>query len=365
MSSVATGLSHGVRADPAHAARAVQQALERAELDRANGVIIFLTHEYAENPEPAVRAAARAADCMQVVGCTGTGVLTEDEWLLDSPGAAAMVFGGDIQLELTGNHMDDSETLLSLCTPAGLDSDWLDIPAKRIGAISGDPFGHGPFKVWSGSRVAESGRVEARISHTRAGVVVSQGVRALTAPIKVAEVEGHDLMRLGNYPALNVLVRSLPQSVREKKHIPLHLLMGGVTFGDPETAISEGRFRLNHIVSANLNDQSITLADRLRPGESLFWAMRDTLAAEREMKQTVQQAGARLGAAPDFALLFPCMGRGPHFYGNRDRDLEILQATYPNLPTIGFYGNGEIGPLETDNHLFQYSTILGLFSAGN
>ena len=251
--------------------------------------------------------------------------------------------------------------MLSLSPPAGLDSDWLDVPAKRFGAVSGDPFGHGPFKVWSGSRVAESGHVEARISHSRAGISVSQGVRALTAPIKVAEVEGNDLMRLGYYPALNVLVRSLPQSVRDQKRIPLHLLMGGVTFGDPETAISEGRFRLNHIVSANLNEQSIKLSDQLQPGESLFWAMRDTLAAEREMKQTVRQAAERLGESPDFAILFPCMGRGPNFYGSRDRDLEILQATYPGLPTIGVYGNGEIGPLETDNHLFQYSTVLGLF----
>ena len=364
MNCVATGLSHGVRADPTHAAKAVRRALKRAKLTRANGVILFLTHEYAANPEPALREAARAANCMQVVGCTGTGVLTEEEWLLDSPGAAAMVFGGDIQLELTADHMDDNENLLSLCTPNGLDSDWLDIPARRIGAISGDPFGQGPFKVWSGSRVVDSGRVEARISHTHGAIVVSQGVRALTAPIKVAEVDGHDLVRLGNYPALNVLVRSLPQSVRDRKRIPLHLLMGGVTFGEPETAISEGRFRLNHIVSANLNNQSITLADRLRPGESLFWAIRDTLAAEREMKQTVQSASNNLGEEPDFALLFPCMGRGPHFYGNRDRDLELLQAAWPGLPTIGFYGNGEIGPLDTDNHLFQYSTIVGLFHRG-
>jgi hypothetical protein len=365
MSPVATGLSHGVRADPAHAANAVRQALERAELDRANGVILFLTHEYAENPEPALREAARAANCMQIVGATGTGVLTDEEWLLDSPGAAAMVFGGDIQLELSTNQMDDNENLLSLCTPSGMDSDWLDVPAKRIGAISGDPFGHGPFKVWSGSRVAESGRVEARLSHTHGGIVVSQGVRALTAPIKVAEVDGHDLVRLGNYPALNVLVRSLPQSVRDQKRIPLHMLMGGVTFGEPETAISEGRFRLNHIVSANLNNHSITLADRLRPGESLFWAIRDTLAAEREMKQTIAQASAMLVDKPEFALLFPCMGRGPNFYGNRDRDLEILQSAYPGLPTIGFYGNGEIGPLDTDNHLFQYSTIVGLFRSAS
>lgn len=361
MTVVATGLSHGGQPHSEHAAEAVRIALERAKLSRANGVVVFLTHEYAETPEPALRAAARAAGSMQVIGCTGTGILTEDEWLLDSPGAAAMVFGGELQLDPICDHNNDSKNIISLCTPSGLDSDWLDVPAPRIGAVSGDPFGQGPFKVWSGSRIAESGHVEVHISHTRSVAAVSQGVRALTAPIKVAEVEGHDLVRLGNYPALNVLVRSLPESVRHKKRIPLHLLIGGVTFGDPETAIREGRYRLNHIISANLSNQSITLSDQLSPGESLFWAMRDTLAAEREMKQAVKNAQQQLGDSPDFAFLFPCIGRGPNFYGNRDRDLEILQAACPGLPTIGFYGNGEIGPLEAENHLYQYSTVLGLY----
>ncbi len=361
MIAVATGLSHGGKPDAEHAANAIRTALERAELTRANGAIVFLTHEFAADPEPALRAAARAAGSMQIIGCTGTGVLTEDEWLLDSPGAVAMVFGGDLHLDPGHDHINDSESIISLCTPAGLDSDWLDVPAPRIGAVSGDPFGQGPFKVWSGSRISESGRAEISITGTRSSVVVSQGVRALTAPIKVAEVEGHDLVRLGNYPALSVLVRSLPESVREQKHIPIHLLIGGVTFGDPDTAISEGRYRLNHIISANFSKQSITLSDQLNPGESLFWAMRDTLAAEREMKQTVSRAHKNLGEDPDFAFLFPCMGRGPNFYGNRDRDLEILQAAHPDLPIIGFYGNGEIGPLDAENHLYQYSTVLGFY----
>lgn len=365
MTAVATGLSHGGQPDSGHAAEAVRIALERANLTRANGAIVFLTHEYATDPEPALRAAARRAGSIQVIGCTGTGILTEDEWLLDSPGAAAMVFGGDLQLEPVHDHNNDTDNIISLCTPAGLDSNWLDIPATRIGAISGDPFGKGPFKVWNSSRVTESGRVEVRIRGTHSAVTVSQGVRALTAPIKVVEVEGHDLIRLGNYPALNVLVRSLPETVRQQKHIPLHLLIGGVTFGDPDTAISEGRYRLNHIISANLSKQSITLSDQLNPGESLFWAMRDTLAAEREMKQTVKHAQQKLGDSPDFAFLFPCMGRGPNFYGNRDRDLEILQAACPGLPTIGFYGNGEIGPLDAENHLYQYSTVLGLYKFDN
>src|SRR6185436_13886303 len=123
---VATGLSHGQRADPKHAEDAVRRALERAELERANAVVLFLTPEYAGNPEPALRAAARAA-----------GILTEDEWVLDSPGAAAMVFGPPFTLGIPNNKCDDENIVLSLCTPAGMGADWLDAPLPRIGAISG------------------------------------------------------------------------------------------------------------------------------------------------------------------------------------------------------------------------------------
>ncbi len=362
--AASTGLSYGGRAQPEHAARAVNRALKRAGLSRASAVLLFLTPHYAPSPDAAVRAAARAAGCLQVIGATAAGILTEEEWVLDSPGAAAMVFAEPISLApAAGNTSDDEALILSLCTPAGLTADWLDVPAHRIGAISGDLFGHGPFKVWSSGRVIDSGRADARFLGARGVIGASQGVRALTSPIEVAEVQGYDVKRLGNYPALNVLVKSLPTGIREMERIPLHLIMGGVTFGDPMTAIREGRYRLNHIVSANLRDQSITLSHPLSRGERLFWAMRDALTAEREMRQTIEHTASALRAAPSFALLFPCMGRGPHFYGNRDRDLDAVIKRFPRLPVIGMYGNGELAPLDGANHLYQYSTVLGLFSA--
>lgn len=360
--AVATGLSRGPRPEARHAAVAVEQALERAGISNANAILLFLTPHYARDPQPALRAAAKTAGCTQVIGGTGAGILTEQEWLLDSPGACAMVFGGDLRLTPRGDALVD-DIVLSLCTPEQLSAEWLDVPITRIGAISGDLGGEGPFKVWSGSRSVESGRAEACIANAGGATGVSQGVRALTSPIEVAEVHGYDVLRLGNYPALNVLVKSLPVGVREMERIPLHLIMGGVTFGDPDTAIREGRYRLNHIVAANLKEQSITLAQPLNRGERLFWAMRDTLAAERDMRATIERTYAALGAEPDFAFLFPCMGRGPHFYGNTDRDLDLLKNRFPQLPIIGMYGNGEIGPLDDSNHLYQYSAVVGLFRA--
>ncbi|MDH3514673.1 MAG: hypothetical protein OEM83_07385, partial [Gammaproteobacteria bacterium] len=118
---VATGLSHGHRAFPEHAENAVKRALAKARSERANAILLFLTPEYAANPEPALRAAARAGGCLQVVGCTGAGILTDEEWVLDSPGAAAMVLGGNMQLNIAPPTIrNDDELVLSLCTPAGL-----------------------------------------------------------------------------------------------------------------------------------------------------------------------------------------------------------------------------------------------------
>jgi len=357
---VATGLARGVRAEPQIAARAVELALTRAALTRAHSVLLFLTPHFAPTPDPALRAAARSAGTLQIFGCTGAGVLTEDEWLLDTPGAAAMVFGEPLRLVTAEG---DREPIISLCTPSGMNAEWLDREPARLGAVSGDLFGQGPFRVWASARIVDGGRAEAVVEGARGIVQVSQGMRALTAPIEVAEVQGLDVFKLGNYPALNVLVQSLPPQVRNSESIPLHLILGGVTFGDPATAIREGRYRLNHIIAADPRSRSVTFAHPLAPGERMFWAMRDALTAERDFRATLERAVGDLATEPDFALLFPCMGRGPHFYGNRDRDLDQLKTRFPKLPVIGFYGNGEIAPLDGINHLYQYSAVLGLYRA--
>lgn len=355
----ATGLARGPRAEPALAAAAVSQAIARAQLVNARSVILFLTHHFAGDPKPALKAAARAAGCTQIVGCTAAGILTDEEWVLDAPAAAALVLGDEAFLDRV--QKNDEDAVLSLVVPDRLNATWLDASFRRIGAVAGDLLGGGPFRVWSGGRVRMEGYAETACRGLEASLGTSQGVRALTSPIEVAEVQDYDVLKLGHYPALNVLVQSLPLGVREMEHIPLHLIMGGITFGDPMTAIKDGRYRLNHIVAANISNQSITFAQRLSRGERLFWAMRDALTAERDMRNVIEKTGLGLQGRPDFGLLFPCMGRGPHFYGDSDRDLDLLKHRFPGLPIIGAYGNGEIGPLDEANHLYQYSAVLGLF----
>lgn len=360
---VATGLSYGRPDKIGHVERAVKSALKKIKAQHANGVLLFLTSDYAHNPNPALRAAARVASCTQITGATGIGILTEEEWVIDSSGAAAMVFTDQVRLGLS-QHAEHDQLRLTLCTPPAVSAHWLDEPIKRFGAITSDEFGHGPFAVWTAGALAKNGFVEATVEGVSGAVSVARGIQVLTAPMQVDETRGFDVHRVASYPALHVLINALPESVRKQKHVPLHLLMCGVTFGEPETAIEEGRFRLDHIISANADDRSITLSHELQPGERLFWAMRDRLTAERTMLDAAHRCRRQLGAHPDFALMFPCLSRGPLFFGGTDKDVVTVRNEFPDMPIIGFYGNGELAPISEYCHLHQYSTVLTGFRYG-
>lgn len=358
--TIATALATGRSANEELVHTAVAQAMAKAELTHANSVLLFLTPEFARDPQPALRAASKAANCMQVVGCSAAGIFTEEDWVLDAPAAAAMVFGGSVSLAPAhGNN--EEELILALAAPNALNNAWIKAPGQRFGGVSGDATGQGPFKVWCGAKVSASGRCETLLHGAHGVVGVSQGVRALSPPLEITQVSGYDVLTLTSQPALNILARELPLEVRELDHIPLHLILAGVIFGDPDDAIQEGRFRLSPVISTNADDRSVTLSARLSPGERMFWALRQPLAAERDMRLTIDRTEAQLEGKPEFGLFFPCMGRGPYFYGGIDRDLELLKGRFPGMPLIGFYGNGEIAPLDGSNELFQYSGVLGLF----
>lgn len=353
-SGISFGRAHATR----HVERAVAAAGEAAGLDQVTGLFLFLTDDHLRSLQPALRTAARVSRCTQVFGCSAMGLFTDQDWTVDSSGAAALALGNGVSLGLDSG--DDPEQIrISLGTPREASVEWLDQGGPRLGAVASDSSGRGPFGVWSRGRYERAGVAACTLTGVDTQPVVAQGVQPLTAPMEVAEANGFNLLRLGKYPALNVLINALPASIREMDRIPLHMLMCGITFGEPDSAIDEGRFRLDHIVSANQDDHSVTLADELHEGQRLFWALRDRFAAQREMERVLERALGD-GAIPDFGLMFSCLGRGPGFYDGVDRDIETLRERCPDMPFAGFYGNGEIAPMADRSHLFSYTAAIGL-----
>ncbi|MEK9940295.1 MAG: FIST C-terminal domain-containing protein, partial [Methylotenera sp.] len=117
-----------------------------------------------------------------------------------------------------------------------------------------------------------------------------------------------------------------------------------------------------NIIACDEESQSITLAHPLKPGQFLSWYLRDSKISESDMMLMSSSMAEALHESPKFGLMFSCLGRGPYFYNGMDRDLEIVKQTFPRMPLLGFYGNGEIASINGQNQLLPYSAVLSLFT---
>ncbi len=356
--TAATGLASGEEATPQLAVAAVREALERSGHECANSILLLLTADFARNAQAAVSAASRAGSCLQVAGGTVPGVFTESDWLIDRPGAAALVLCGDLGLR----PPRAGETVISLAQPAAAAPGWLAADVPRCGGLATDGGAHQPGKVWSHSKLCPEGQFSLGVYGATARTGVSRGVRILSEPAD-AVVRGYELHRLGGRPALETLLRELPPDLRDTDGLPLHLLYAGVVDADAgDDAIAAGRYALVPLLGANAEFGSLTLAAQAA-GARIFWAARQAPAAEQDMGDTLARLAPAGSLEPSFATMFSCMGRGPYFYGGVDRDLELVHERFPGMPLLGAYCAGEIAPLPSGNALIHNSVVLTLFDA--
>lgn len=375
---VATGLAIGANPTPELAAQAVTAAMLKANIHAPSSVLLFLTSEFAANPQLAIKAAAKAASCTQIIGCSATGIFTDEDWVIDSPAAAAMVFS-DLNF---GQSNHNNDLLLTLTAPnainttwlnssglnsSGLNSSGLNTSCARFGGVSGDAIGQGQFSVWQNGKGNTQGYCEVSLHNTNAAIGASHGLKLISAPRRITKTKGNDLLSIANLPALgNLLSTCKKQDFAQNKSIddlPYHQLTA--VYACKANLIERGGYNLADIVIANNDKDSVTLTKPLNEGDWLSWAIRDIDAAQIDIVKTASALRRQLEAEPDFALLFSCLGRGPYFYNGTDQDLALIKALFPDLPLIGFYGNGEIAPINGTNELLQYSAVLGLFAKSN
>ena len=362
MRKVATGLAYGNTAKPELAAQAVKSAMKKAGIQSPSAVLLFLSVEFAADPESAIKAAAKAASCTQIIGCSATGIFTEEDWILDSPAAAAMVFSDAASLSVIRKNNTDTPFILTLAAPNAMNSTWLNKPGLRFGGISGDAIGHGPFSVWENGKGATQGYCEVAITNAKVAVAASHGLKSISQPKAVTKADGHDLLSIDHIDALTSLNNAWQESRKQtqKQTLPYHQL--AVIYSNSQLAFAKGEYNVATIITSDDANGAITLSKSLQTGDWMCWALRDVNSAQIDIVKTATKLGQQLESEPTFAMLFSCLGRGPSFYDGSDQDLELLKTLFPLLPIIGFYGNGEIAPIAGKNEMLQYSAVLGLFS---
>jgi small ligand-binding sensory domain FIST len=351
----ATALRQAPKATPELAALAVEGALEKAGLDFAGEVLLFLTPEFARDPQPAILAAARAASCTRVAGCTAVGIFNEDAWVVDAPAAVAMVF--DHNIATVARDPTPDSWRLTLMTPEALAKAWLRAPGRCYGAIGSAASGRGPFATWSASRVHATGHDEISLPGAAVTLHVAPGIHPLTELLRVSAADGFELARCNDRPAWPTLLRALPRNLLQRDSPPWQNALACLADEAPLQALAAGRYEIVPVLNCDPTTNVVTLTRRVMPGASLFWALRDPDSAAAEWTSLLANDDASSAA---YGLLFSCVSRGAGFYGGHDRDWDAVRARFPQLPFAGLYGNGEIAWRAGANRLLQYSAVLAL-----
>lgn len=357
---VATGLAIGNKALPELAAQAVLSAIEKAALDLPACVLLFLTSEFAAEPQSAIKAAAKAASCTQIIGCSATGIFTEEDWVIDSPAAAAMVFSENVWSKVKDlSALNSQANLLTLAAPNAINTSWLHADAQRFGGVSGDAIGHGAFSVWENAKGNTQGLCELQLNGLDCAVGATHGLKLLSSPRRITASNQYDILNIAHVSALSTLQSSWDKHVQDGAPIKYHQLMAA--HASHASHIERGDYALANIIAGDESSHAVTLSQTLQVGDWLSWAVRDTDAAQLDLVKTATALKQQLAVKPAFSLLFSNLGRGPYFYDGIDQDLALIKTLFPRLPVIGFYGNGEIAPINGQNTLLQYSAVLGLF----
>jgi small ligand-binding sensory domain FIST len=116
---------------------------------------------------------------------------------------------------------------------------------------------------------------------------------------------------------------------------------------------------VRNLVGADEDSGAIGVAAEIESSFVVQFHVRDAHTASEDLELALRSR-TRLRERLRGALLFSCLGRGEGLYGIANHDSDLLNRHLGPVPLAGFFGNGEIGPVEGHTHLHAYTSAFGL-----
>jgi len=127
-----------------------------------------------------------------------------------------------------------------------------------------------------------------------------------------------------------------------------------------------GDFLVRNIVGGNQDTGTLSVGELLNEGQTVQFHGRDAETSAQDLDHMLTQYSARKPIYEETgALLFSCLGRGEHLYGRPDHDSEMFCSKISSMLMIGFFCNGEIGPIGGSTFLHSYTSAFGVFRPKN
>lgn len=191
--------------------------------------------------------------------------------------------------------------------------------------------------------------------------LVSQGCRPIGEPMVITEMKGNVILSLGGKPALERLRQTFQQLPNHEQAMAMRLLLIGQAISEYSSSFSHGEFLIRNITSIDQETRSISVAGRFQVGQTVRFHLRDSQAADADLKQLMALA-AKSRIEPKAGMLFSCNGRGKNLFSAANHDASVLDQYFPDLPIAGFFAAGEFGPVDHLNLVHGFTAVTAFLS---
>lgn len=375
------------RASGTVAARAVRHELDGRPADLA---CLFFSAQHVESAQDLVDAVRRELAPRLLIGCSGEGVIGSGEeiesaaavslWAGSLPGVSLTPLRLSTDRDEYGISMTgwprDLETpperpfFLLLADPLSTPMDEVlslieeQCPgAPAIGGLAGGGRDQGGNRMVLDERVHDDGLVGVALAGPLAvRTVVSQGCRPIGERYMVTRAEHNVIHELSGMPALERLKALFGSLSDEEQHLAQRALHLGVVMDEQRNRFERGDFLVRNLIGADQRSGSLAIGDVVREGQTVQFQLRDARSATEDLHLMLAAERVRHKQPPLGALMFSCCGRGRGLFGYPHHDVSVLKERIGDVPTAGFFAQGEIGPVSGANYLHGYTASIALFS---
>ena len=369
--------------------RKIRNQMGEGPIDLA---FLFVSSHFQQKYEAIPADICESVGCKTLIGCSAGGVIGGGKEIEQKP-AITLTVAQLPGVEITPFHLDSADLpdldaspkswqacfntaadrkphFILLADPYTFDSEkglmGLDFgfPASvKVGGLASGGGAANQNALFLDRATHRSGMIGVALSgNVQVDTIVAQGCRPIGEPLSITRCDRNLLIEIDHKPSLLVLQELYEKLNEEDQKKMQHSLFLGLAMTPFKEELTRGDFLIRNLIGVDSKSGNIAIGAHLREGQTIQFHLRDEETSADELQWLLTQyqvEGASRSARG--ALLFSCLGRGIHLYGEADHDSRLFQSKMGPIPLGGFFCNGEIGAVGKTTFLHGYTSCFGIF----
>lgn len=389
----AAGVGYSIHRNPAQAGKeAAAKALAQAKIEKPDFVFVFATVGY--NQQVLIGAIREATANAPLSGCSGEGIITpgiadetnfgvavmairSDELRFHSARVKEISKGADLAGELLAADISpylakDSLACFLFADGLSLNFDqFLTAFEKTLqprvnlplfGGLASDNWALQKTYQYHDDEVFSDG-ISCVVLSGQADIAwgVNHGCVPLGTKRTITRSSGNTIYEIDGMPALDVLREYSDEDFNDHwNKASLNLCLGFQAPAHIKEAYGDHIIR--YMMKRDSREGSVTIQSDVREGADLWLVRRDKELIRSGMKKISDRIKKKAAAKkPKFVLHFECVGRGKAVFRDAEK-IEMITSLQreigQDVPWIGFYTYGEIGPVRQHNCFHNFTSVV-------